>query len=169
VISDENLAQLKALMEQVVTKVVTELLQAHGLAPIKALKNAAAAERMRRYRDKKRNASVTKNVTRSPRKRNAERNEECNAQAAQVLQFLNEKTGRQYQPVEANIGMIAARLKGGATVTQCRQVIAKKCREWTGSEREVYLRPATLFNATKFAQYQGELVVRPEDHGTSNG
>jgi uncharacterized phage protein (TIGR02220 family) len=161
VISDENMAQIEALM--------IRLLEAYGLKRVAVVKNEAAAERMRRYRERKRNADVTGNVTHSPRKRNAKRNEECNAQAVEVLQFLNEKTGRQYQPVEANIGMIAARLKGGATVTQCRQVIAKKCREWTGSEREVYLRPATLFNATKFAQYQGELVVRPEDHGTSNG
>jgi uncharacterized phage protein (TIGR02220 family) len=150
-------------------EVVTEALEAHGLTKVAVLKNKAAAERMRRYRERKRNAGVTGNVTNSPRKRNAKRNEECNAQAVEVLQFLNEKTGRQYQPVKANITMIAARLKGGATVTQCRQVIAKKCREWTGSEQEMYLRPATLFNATKFAQYQGELVVRPEDHGTSNG
>jgi hypothetical protein len=38
-------------------------------------------------------------------------------------------------------------------------VIAKKCREWLHDEHmNEYLRPATLFNRTKFAQYQGELV-----------
>lgn len=77
----------------------------------------------------------------------------------EVLTFLNEKTGRNYRPVKANIEMIAARLKEGATVDECRQVIAKKCREWRADEKmESYLRPKTLFNRTNFAQYQGELT-----------
>ena len=77
----------------------------------------------------------------------------------EVLNFLNEKTGRRYQPVRANINLIASRLRDGATVDQCRQVIAKKCREWRDDpNREIYLRPKTLFNATNFANYQGEIV-----------
>lgn len=77
----------------------------------------------------------------------------------EVLTFLNEKTGRNYQPVKANINLIAGRLREGATVDQCRQVIAKKCREWRDDpSQEIYLRPKTLFNATNFANYQGELV-----------
>lgn len=77
----------------------------------------------------------------------------------EVLTFLNEKTGRSYQPVKANINLIAARIREGATVDQCRQVIAKKCREWRDDPgQEIYLRPKTLFNATNFAQYQGEIV-----------
>lgn len=80
------------------------------------------------------------------------------AVARGVLDFLNEKTGKRYQPVEANLGMIVARLRGGATERELKQVVAKKCREWGGDEKmAMYLRPATLFNATKFAQYQGEL------------
>lgn len=79
--------------------------------------------------------------------------------AMRVLQFLNDKTGRQYRPVKANLEMICARIKDGATETELCQVIAKKCREWTGDEKmAIYLRPATLFNRTKFAQYQGELL-----------
>lgn len=75
-----------------------------------------------------------------------------------VLDFLNHKTGRHYQPVEANLAMIQARLKGGATEDQLRAVIGRKAAEWAADEKMAgYLRPATLFNATKFAQYQGEL------------
>ena len=76
----------------------------------------------------------------------------------EVLNFLNQKTGRNYQPVKANLEMISARLKDGATVDELRMVVAKKCREWGADEKmNEYLRPATLFNRTKFAQYQGEL------------
>ena len=82
-----------------------------------------------------------------------------NKEAVEILSFLNEKTGRRYQPVNENIKLITARLKGGASVSECRQVIARKTREWKSNpDMEKYLRPATLFNATKFAQYVGELV-----------
>jgi len=80
------------------------------------------------------------------------------ADALQILDFLNIKTGSRYRPVVANLELIAARLKEGATSDECRQVIAKKAREWKGTDMEGYLRPATLFNRTKFAQYQGELI-----------
>jgi len=79
-------------------------------------------------------------------------------EAIEILSFLNEKTGRNYRAGKVNLDFIAERLKEGATVAECRQVIAKKAREWKGTEMEGYLRPATLFNRTKFAQYQGELV-----------
>ena len=79
-------------------------------------------------------------------------------EAIETLTFLNEKTGRTYQPVPANVDMIVARLKEGNTIDDCRAVIAKKCREWGADEKMAqYLRPATLFNRTKFAQYRGEI------------
>lgn len=80
-------------------------------------------------------------------------------QAKEILSFLNEKTGRSYEPVDANLKLIVARLKEGSTALDLRQVIAKKCREWIGDPKMAeYLRPKTLFNATNFAQYKGELV-----------
>jgi len=86
------------------------------------------------------------------------------AQAIQVLNFLNQKTDRAYRPVDANLKLIIARLRSGATVMDCRQVIAKKTREW-GPDLKMaeFLRPATLFNATKFEQYMGELVLPKEE------
>jgi len=78
--------------------------------------------------------------------------------ARQILSFLNEKTGKKYRPVAANLRMIRARLKEGCSVEELRQVVAMKCREWRNNNRmQPYLRPATLFNATKCAQYIGEL------------
>ena len=82
------------------------------------------------------------------------------SEAISVLKFLNEKTGRAYRPVDANLKLITARLRTGATVMDCRQVIAKKTREWNSDLKMAeYLRPATLFNATKFEQYLGECVL----------
>lgn len=86
-------------------------------------------------------------------------NRELFAQAVGVLEFLNEKTGRHYRPVKANITPLMCRFKEGFTATTARQVIAKKCREWGRDDKmEPYLRPATLFNATNFANYAGEIA-----------
>jgi uncharacterized phage protein (TIGR02220 family) len=91
-------------------------------------------------------------------------NFELKKQAIEILNFLNSKTGRVFRPVDTNLKLIIARLKSGATMSNCRQVIAKKTREWKDNEKMVeYLRPATLFNATKFEQYVGELVPVEEN------
>lgn len=91
-------------------------------------------------------------------------NNDLKSQALEVLLFLNEKTGKAYRPVDSNLKLIIARLKTGATVLDCRQVIAKKTREWKGNAKMAeYLRPATLFNDTKFEQYMGELIIPPEE------
>ena len=78
--------------------------------------------------------------------------------AIAALEFLNLKTGRRYEPVDANLRLIASRLKEGATLQDMKSVIAKKCREWgTDPKMETFLRPKTLFSATNFANYKGEL------------
>lgn len=78
--------------------------------------------------------------------------------AAEVLDHLNAKTGRHYQPVAANTDLIRNRLRDGATVDECKAVIDAKHAEWGNDSRMAgYLRPATLFNASKFAQYVGQL------------
>lgn len=84
--------------------------------------------------------------------------------ATEILKFLNTKTGRNYELTKVNLDFIVNRLKEGSTPGQCRQVVAKKCREWLTDEKmTLYLRPATLFNKTKFAQYRGELIAIPEN------
>lgn len=81
------------------------------------------------------------------------------AEAVQILIFLNEQTGRSYEPVPENIDRIVARLKGGTSADDVRSVIAMKCREWGKDEKMVkFLRPKTLFAAENFANYKGELV-----------
>lgn len=86
--------------------------------------------------------------------------EEFRETAKKVIDFLNEKVGRNYRYSEPNLKLIIARLKSGATFIDCKQVIVKKRREWINDAKmNEYLRPATLFNATNFEQYLGELVA----------
>jgi uncharacterized phage protein (TIGR02220 family) len=77
--------------------------------------------------------------------------------AIALLDYLNEKTGRSYRAVKANVSLIAARLSE-STIDECRAVIDAKVAAWQHDDKmREYLRPATLFNATKFANYVGEL------------
>lgn len=78
-------------------------------------------------------------------------------QSAQILTFLNEKAGRQYRPVKANLDLITARLKEGFTLEDCKGVVERKCAEWGANpEMAEFLRPETLFGARKFAGYSGQ-------------
>lgn len=82
--------------------------------------------------------------------------------ARALLAFLNLKAGRSFRPVPATLRLIEARLKGGATLEECRGVIARQVRAWgTDPKMAPYLRPETLFNATKFESYRGLQEIAP--------
>ena len=86
------------------------------------------------------------------------KNAELRKAASQVIEFLNEKAGRNFDLNGANADHVIARLKDGETVEDLRAVVAMKCREWKGNEdMSQYLRPETLFNRKKFASYKGAL------------
>lgn len=75
-----------------------------------------------------------------------------------VVAYLNTKTGKAFRTVAANAKLIRARLAEGATVDQVKAVIDAKVAEWRDDrEMSKYLRPSTLFNATRFEQYLGQL------------
>jgi uncharacterized phage protein (TIGR02220 family) len=80
---------------------------------------------------------------------------------AALICYLNEKAGRSFEPVESNRKLVRARLAEGATPEKIRAVIDAKVAEWQDDTKMArYLQPATLFNATKFAQYVGALGAR---------
>jgi uncharacterized phage protein (TIGR02220 family) len=122
--------------------------------------------------DKNRNAgSVTEAL---PEKRREEKKEKTlsgsafRVESEGVLDYLNAKTGSKYQPVASNLSLISARLCEGATAEQCKRVIDEKVAEWRSDPKmSKYLRPETLFNATKFAGYAGQVGVKaaPQKRG----
>ena len=103
--------------------------------------------------------TVTKTVTREEKRR-----EDINTlsdksdDAGEIISYLNAKTKSSYRNVDSNSRMIVARLKEGATVDQVKAVIDAKVAQW-GKDPKMseYLRPSTLFNATKFNDYLGQL------------
>lgn len=79
-------------------------------------------------------------------------------EAEEALEYLNEKSGRDFKPVDSNVKLITARMRDGATLIEIKLVIDAKVAEWLSDEKmHQYLRPSTLFNATKYAQYSGQL------------
>jgi uncharacterized phage protein (TIGR02220 family) len=87
----------------------------------------------------------------------ARANAERRRAAKSVLAFLNEKTGKRFREVEANLKLITARL-AEFDETMLRSIIVHRVQLWAADAKMAeYLRPATLFSATNCAQYAGEI------------
>ena len=81
------------------------------------------------------------------------------AESKEILTFLNEKTGKHFREVDASLGFIQARLKSGIDVQTCRTLIMRKVHDWKERpDMQMYLRPETLFNKTKFEGYLAEVT-----------
>lgn len=80
--------------------------------------------------------------------------------AKEVIEYLNDKAGRNFvsegKKGDANLKIVKARMKDGASVEDCKAVIDQKVSQWTGTDMEQYLRPSTLFRQSKFWEYLEE-------------
>lgn len=85
-------------------------------------------------------------------------------EANEVLAYLNQVVGSKFQPVPANLNMIASRLREGATVADAKAVIDRQHKDWANDvTMRKYLRPETLFGATKFAGYVGQVDAKQSE------
>lgn len=81
--------------------------------------------------------------------------------AEAVMAFLNEQTGKHYRfrsprgKLTAGAKVILARIDDGFDDEVLTQVAALKTAEWRHTDMEKYLRPETLYGATKFSSYVG--------------
>jgi uncharacterized phage protein (TIGR02220 family) len=81
-------------------------------------------------------------------------------ESAEIINYLNNQTGKSFKPVTSNTKLIKARIAEGHNTADIKTVIDNKVREWSNDKKmSKYLRPATLFNAEKFNQYVGEVGV----------
>ncbi len=81
----------------------------------------------------------------------------------EILLHLNAKTGKNFHPVDTNLNLLTARINEGHSQETILAVIDRKCAEWGDSEKwKKFLRPKTLFTATNFNNYVGELTVKRE-------
>lgn len=99
----------------------------------------------------------------------ARQRREAREAGTRAIAYLNEKAGTRYRPTEANLKFPTGRiLQDGATEAELLAVVDAKCKDWLGNpEMRKYLRPETLWNATKFSQYLGQLNVSAAAGGKS--
>lgn len=77
-----------------------------------------------------------------------------------ILDHLVAVSGKKFKHVDSNHGPIKARLREGHSVADIIAVIDLKNRDWPpGHKQRQYLRPETLFRASKFNSYVGEIGV----------
>lgn len=86
------------------------------------------------------------------------------AQEKEVLEYLNQRAGTRFQMVESNLKFIRARLKTNS-VGVLKGVVDKQVNKWKGTDMQMYLRPETLFNATKFESYANGLTAPQQYQG----
>lgn len=79
----------------------------------------------------------------------------------EVTAHLNELTGKRFNPrKDSTRKPIAARLREGYSASDCIAVIDCKVAQWSKDPRmRTYLRPETLFKASKFEAYLNESPV----------
>lgn len=87
-----------------------------------------------------------------PEKHPSQEPPEARAHALAWLQLLNEEADCSFRQTDANLRPIRARLHEGFTVEDAKAVVVAKVREWRGTDRAQYLRPATVFGP-KFDGY----------------
>lgn len=94
-------------------------------------------------------------------------------EAKEILEHLNRVAFRSFKPLAANLELIKARLREDTIKKEdLIKVIDSKVKDWKNDDTmSKYLRPATLFNKTKFAQYLGEAPTArpPANPGNGNG
>jgi len=71
-----------------------------------------------------------------------------------VLNALNHETERHFRASPATVALIKARLaEPDVTVAGIVKMIRRQCEKWIGTDMQEYLRPSTLFRASKFENY----------------
>jgi uncharacterized phage protein (TIGR02220 family) len=73
--------------------------------------------------------------------------------AKEALAYLNKTTGKNYKPIDSQLKFLIGRLKEGYTLDDLKRVIDTMSKEKYFIENPKYMRPETLFGATKFQTY----------------
>lgn len=150
--------------EKIVASSLSELIDKGFLVdasePLAERKQDACLETERETEKETESTLLGKPNDEAPEEKKKREAKERRESAKRIIDFLNKKTGRAYQHSDVFIEMICARLMDGATEQDCKSIIARKYMEWGSDEvMSKYVRPQTLFNRSKFANYVGELVA----------
>lgn len=81
--------------------------------------------------------------------------DEAKEAAAIAIAYLNERTGKQFKPnSKETIDNIRGLINRGFTSDDMTKVVDNMVAEWWDNDKmKIYLRPSTLFRASKFENY----------------
>ena len=83
-----------------------------------------------------------------------------------VIDYLNEKTGKHFKHTNTNKGLVMARQHDGFSAEDMQKVIDYQCKLWLNNkDMAQYLRPSTLFRASKFEGYLNAVPDEPKHEG----
>lgn len=83
-----------------------------------------------------------------------------------VIDYLNEKTGKHFKHTNTNKGLVMARQHDGFSTEDMQKVIDHQCKLWLNNkDMAQYLRPSTLFRASKFEGYLNAVPDEPKHEG----
>lgn len=101
----------------------------------------------------------TETVSGKPDPTQKEKNKIIRAEATQVLEFLNMKTGKAFRMVDSNLKPIESILKSGVSLQDMKTTTARKINDWSKDPKMAeYLRPSTLYRRSNFEQYLGQVL-----------
>ena len=116
--------------------------------------------RVRKHREtKSSNASVTppSSSSSSSSSSSTSKNKDIYSDfSAQVLSYLNQKTGKNYRRTEE----IEARLKDGGTLEECKIIIDNKLQDPHFQENPRYFSPTTLFRKSHWDKYLNDTPAK---------
>jgi|TARA_R110002033_G_scaffold170115_1_gene212162 uncharacterized phage protein (TIGR02220 family) len=76
-----------------------------------------------------------------------------------VLKYLNEKSNKRFKAVPSFTKLITARFNEKHSYEDFKHVIDVKCSQWLDTDFDKFLRPSTLFSASKFPEYLSEKFI----------
>lgn len=82
---------------------------------------------------------------------------------SEIVDYLNEKANRRLRVGRPIKKLVNARVSEGYNLEDFKHVIDVKCSQWLGTDFEKFLRPSTLFNATRFTEYHSEKLKPSKD------
>lgn len=87
----------------------------------------------------------------------------------EIIAYLNDKCATRYKATKSTKELIHARIEEGFTKDDCFTVIDNKVASWKGTEWEKFLRPDTLFRASKFQGYLNEKPTTKRNKNSKEG
>ena len=145
-------------------------------------KESESAERVRLFRERQKQIALQCNNDVTECNDNKEKEEDKEEQRTEnreqqeerfpydeIIDYLNEKTSSRYRSTDTTKKLIRARMEEGFTQADFFTVIDNKVTTWKGTEWEKYLRPETLFCASKFQGYLNEKPVEKRNKNAKEG